>query len=74
VSAEGWTRRAAPPNGFPSIPAPTNADLLAVVREHIHDGAGHCNLCGAEWVCPARLRAVAELRARGIEKSLPEGS
>jgi hypothetical protein len=52
-----------PPNGFP---AETPAEALqAVVLEHQPDGLGHCRRCGDEWTCRPRLRATAELRARG---------
>ena len=50
----------------------TDAELEAVVLEHVGDGLGHCRACGDEWTCPARLRAAAELRRRGRQRPILE--
>jgi len=50
----------------------TDAELEAVVLEHVGDHLGHCARCGEEWICPARLRAARELRRRGRQRPILE--
>lgn len=75
VGARGWAteRVPSPPNGFPvDVAKASDDELLAVARDHLPDDLGHCERCGGEWVCAPRLRAVAQLRERGVERRPPE--